>query len=201
MMSTRLQYSYAPLSGPRHTRLLILHPSETESSIVCELVEVDIDEEPAYEALSYTWNNEVPSQPLEIVSADGSSPRCLLITPNCARALRLIRKRIGKKPTAQVGLWVDAICINQSCNEERSAQVSMMAEIYKGARTVVVWLGDPHAPPSRRSMLLLQLSRPFSIHQQYTRSITWKLRWINRLCSVMEPVAKIIVEKGMWMES
>lgn len=197
-MSTKPRYSYAPLLSPRHTRLVILHSSETDNyPINCNLVEVSIDEEPIYEALSYTWNNEVPSKPLEIISPDGSGPRSLLITTNCARALRLLRKRIGKGPCAKIGLWVDAISINQSSNEERSAQVSIMAEIYRKARSVVVWLGNSHAPPNRRSMLALQLSRPFSFLDQDARSKTWKLRWINRICLTASPAVRKMIEKSM----
>lgn len=197
MMSTKPRYSYAPLLSPRATRLVILHSSKTDNyPINCDLVEVNIDEGPIYEALSYTWNNEVPSKPLGINSADGSGPKSLLITTNCARALRLLRRRIGKGGSAKIGLWVDAISINQSSNEERSAQVSMMSEIYKKARNVVVWLGNAHAPPNRRSMLAIQLSRPFSMFDQENRGKTWKLRWINKLCSAVSPAVKKIIEKG-----
>lgn len=197
-MSTKPRYSYPPLSSPRHTRLVMLHSSRTDNyPIDCELVEVNIDYGPIYEALSYTWNNEVPSEPLEINQADGSGPSSLLITTNCARALRLLRKRIGKRPTAKIGLWVDAICINQSCNEEKNAQVSIMAEIYRKAKTVVVWLGHSHAPLNRRSMAPLKLAIPYSLFHQLLWSETWMLRWIDKVCSVAAPVVKKIIAKGM----
>lgn len=193
-MSTHPQYSYASLPSPRHTRLIILHPSKIDNdSITCELVEANIDDGPIYEALSYTWDNEVPSEPLEIISAGGSGSRTLLITPNCARALNILRKRTGKLFAA---LWVDAICINQSCNEERSAQVSMMAEIYQKARNVVVWLGSSHAPPNRRGMLVMHLARPYSA----SWSSNWKSWWIDKVCSVTAPAVKKIVQKGKLME-
>ena len=38
-------------------------------------------------------------------------------------------------------LWVDAICINQTDDSERSQQVRSMAKIYEDARRVLVWLG------------------------------------------------------------
>lgn len=196
-MSTKPRYSYAPLLSPRHTRLLLLHSSETDNyPINCNIVEVNIDDRPRYEALSYTWNNEVPSKPLEIISDDCLDTRSLLITTNCARALRILRKRIYKRKVASVGLWVDAVCINQSCNAEKTAQVSMMAEIYRNAGNVIVWLGNSHAPPNRRSMLLLQLSRPFSMIKQLERSQTRKGRWMNKVCLMTAPAIKRIIEKG-----
>lgn len=39
-------------------------------------------------------------------------------------------------------LWIDGICIDQTCTAERSAQVALMRDIYKQAAEVVVWLGE-----------------------------------------------------------
>ncbi|KAI4598239.1 hypothetical protein KJ359_003123 [Pestalotiopsis sp. 9143b] len=132
-------YCYSQLSSPRHTRSIVLHPSKTDDGrITCELVEVNIDDAPRCEALSYTWNGEAPSEPLEILASGGSGGvQILLVTPNCARALRIIRKRLGRRRVAKVGLWVDAICINQSDNKEKGLQVAMMAEIYRTAESLL----------------------------------------------------------------
>ncbi|KAH7391698.1 heterokaryon incompatibility protein-domain-containing protein [Pyrenochaeta sp. MPI-SDFR-AT-0127] len=37
--------------------------------------------------------------------------------------------------------WIDAICINQDDNAERSSQVRLMGELYRSARLVLGWLG------------------------------------------------------------
>jgi hypothetical protein len=39
-------------------------------------------------------------------------------------------------------MWIDAICINQTDLVERSKQVQHMADIYKLASRVVIWLGE-----------------------------------------------------------
>ncbi|KAK1757050.1 heterokaryon incompatibility protein-domain-containing protein [Echria macrotheca] len=41
-----------------------------------------------------------------------------------------------------VYLWVDAICINQASLPEKGEQVAMMADIYRSAEHVAIWLGD-----------------------------------------------------------
>jgi hypothetical protein len=42
-------------------------------------------------------------------------------------------------------IWIDAVCINQQDLRERSQQVSIMRDIYRSARDVVVWLGEDHS--------------------------------------------------------
>ncbi|KAK1847261.1 heterokaryon incompatibility protein [Colletotrichum chrysophilum] len=192
-MSTKPRYSYSPLPSPRHTRLIRLHASDTDNyPIICDLVEVNIDDRPTYEALSYTWNNEHPTKPLEIVPAEGSNITSLLVTTNCARALRILRKRIKPNSTAKIGLWVDDVCIDQSSSGEKSAQVAMMAEIYRNAKAVLVWLGNSHAPPNRRSMMFFPLLHPFNELAMGERSQSWKPRWVKMLSSAAPIVAKIV---------
>jgi hypothetical protein len=38
-------------------------------------------------------------------------------------------------------LWIDAICVNQNDNNEKAQQVPLMAEIFRNARQVLIWLG------------------------------------------------------------
>ncbi|KAJ0107908.1 hypothetical protein J7T55_007120 [Diaporthe amygdali] len=63
-------------------------------------------------------------------------------------------------------LWVDAICINQGedqdATDERSLQVSRMAEIYDQATEIVVWLGKPESHMNNR--LACQMLAEFERH-------------------------------------
>lgn len=52
---------------------------------------------------------------------------------------------VGREITASVRpgyLWIDALCINQNDLSERNDQVSLMADIFKAAQGVVIWLGE-----------------------------------------------------------
>lgn len=66
-------------------------------------------------------------------------------------------------------LWVDAICIDQSNEEEKTAQVRLMRTIYSEAEMVIIWLGK-EVPTDRSGYELMQkvqsvLGRPdFEIH-------------------------------------
>lgn len=41
-----------------------------------------------------------------------------------------------------VAYWIDALCINQQDEKEKSTQIQMMGRIYESAEKVVVWLGQ-----------------------------------------------------------
>jgi hypothetical protein len=92
---------------------------------------ISLDRNSKFEALSYTWGNVNP--PCQIICSGTSMP----ITKNCHDALTsLLHNSMISK------IWVDAICINQSDNNEKSQQIPLMSEIYGRASTVYIWLGN-----------------------------------------------------------
>ena len=63
--------------------------------------------------------------------------RAKAVTRNLYEALLRIRDRhAGER------IWIDAICIDQQSDEERTAQVRVMGQIFANARQVLVWLGE-----------------------------------------------------------
>ncbi|KAF2113266.1 heterokaryon incompatibility protein-domain-containing protein [Lophiotrema nucula] len=96
-------------------------------------------------------------------------------------------------------IWVDALCINQRDLDERSHQITMMADIYREASEVLVWLGvdDVHTSqgiellrdiacltPAKRFLLL-----PESV-QSHERWIAlghfFQRSWFNRAWIIQE---------------
>lgn len=66
-------------------------------------------------------------------------------------------------------LWVDAICINQSDEEEKAQQVTSMTRIFGLASRVIVWLGEEadHSTPAFQHLRkLAQQKQPATGHQQ-----------------------------------
>jgi len=61
----------------------------------------------------------------------------------CNLATALVDLRSSTEPRV---LWIDALCINQEDMQERSSQVARMANIYRQAKQVVVWLGPKSEP-------------------------------------------------------
>lgn len=98
--------------------------------------------EPYFEALSYAWGTDKASDVLHI-GAKGPHQGVIPMRPNLAAALYQLRRRDDVRI-----LWVDAVCIDQSNEEERNHQVALMTEIYRSATRVLVWLGVEDADSS-----------------------------------------------------
>ncbi|RFN45631.1 hypothetical protein FIE12Z_10133 [Fusarium flagelliforme] len=66
------------------------------------------------------------------------------VTTNLASALKYAPRHLKQsKHAAGERLWVDAICINQADDAEKSSQVVMMGRIYSQSGIVICWLGLP----------------------------------------------------------
>ncbi|KAM6485223.1 heterokaryon incompatibility protein-domain-containing protein [Trichoderma sp. SZMC 28011] len=121
-----VSYTHIPLTLTRSIRLIRLEAAaHLTDDLRCTLAEVALDSNPVYKALSYSWDAQIPSHPIE---CDGAT---LLITQNCMAALRRLRSM------DDLTLWIDGICIDQTSIAERSAQVALMRDIYKQAAEVI----------------------------------------------------------------
>lgn len=108
----------------------------------CSITTCSLYDAPPYSAISYAWGDARIRRPIEIDGLDVEIPA------QAEEALRSL-------PSAQLNtvqqhgennmpyLWIDALCINQSNNIERSQQVAIMSEIYACAQQVLVFLGQP----------------------------------------------------------
>jgi hypothetical protein len=130
-------FQYTALSRATHEiRLLQLasnpHPSQEVFPVQCTIHQFPLDSTPPYQALSYTWGKEADYPPFMLLEGCEFS-----IRPNLHSALYQIRS----SHSAPEYLWIDAICINQDDTEEKNSQVSLMKEIFRYAKRVIVWLG------------------------------------------------------------
>ena len=106
----------------------------------------------SYHAISYTWGEETRSHHIWIGSER------FPVTKNCYYALWQARKANAYK---NIPLWIDSICINQHNNEEKSSQVSIMADIYACASRTYISVG-PHRDDSEFLLSFLN-HKAFSI--------------------------------------
>lgn len=139
-VSARAGFQYSDSLCDQQLRLLDLHFGHGDEIICLGMRTYRIDDHPPYIALSYSWGDPHKTVP---VLCNG---RVIAVTRNLKEALwqfREDRKRLVRAmPDGQrLNFWVDAICINQTNNEEKSFQVGLMADIYQRAHHVFAWLG------------------------------------------------------------
>ncbi|KIW06013.1 uncharacterized protein PV09_03194 [Verruconis gallopava] len=120
-------YASLPAKDPGAIRILEIQPGAFESDIILSLQSASLhDPNVYYEALSYTWGDPGDT---EAIFCDGVSFRA---TRNLYVALRRLREN------KRYRIWADALCINQSDNDEKAVQVKQMLQVYKQAK--VVWM-------------------------------------------------------------
>ncbi|KAL9120434.1 MAG: hypothetical protein Q9187_003013 [Circinaria calcarea] len=125
-------FQYSSLDSTQSDiRLISLLPGTKSDELRCELLHISPQDNPLYEALSYTWGEQSLGKCTIVLNNLAFS-----ITPNLGIALYHLRY----ESVARI-LWIDALCINQLDDEEKSNQVQKMKDIYQKASKVLVWLG------------------------------------------------------------
>jgi hypothetical protein len=131
-------YDYRKLNFDlgQEIRLVVVQPGESSEPIRCEIIHVNLEDDPEYAAVSYTWADEdgCDDQSQRIYCLDGTS---IPVTANCEAALRRLRE-----PGLKRRLWIDAICINQKHISECNHQVGLMDRIYSKASKVFICIRD-----------------------------------------------------------
>ena len=119
----------------RETRCLTLFPGSYSDPIECKLEVVSLDSKTEYEVISYVWGDGDQNGVITIDNAP------VTVTANLEHALWHLRRSNTKRK-----LWVDAVCIDQKNEEERSYQVALIRDVYQLCKGVLVWLGDASDP-------------------------------------------------------
>ncbi|KAF2656359.1 hypothetical protein K491DRAFT_678121 [Lophiostoma macrostomum CBS 122681] len=156
-----LLYEYKPIKNSEIRLLRILRARKYDDDIHVTL-ETVADQDTGslgqeYEALSYDWGEGPADRPiylpntrpmpiptftdlgtLSMTIPDYQKEARIYVRPNLEKALRQLRSF-----TEDIVMWVDALCINQSDQqEEKPAQVMKMVQIFNRARNVCIWLGE-----------------------------------------------------------
>ncbi|KAI1852731.1 hypothetical protein JX266_002272 [Neoarthrinium moseri] len=123
-------------------RLLKVRSGDVESGetqIVCDMDTVTFNHSlPKYTALSYTWGEAEPSITITVNGVRRG------ISSNLAAFLQQwidCRRNSSRIIYVNGYLWIDALCINQEDEEEKSVQVSAMGRIFSSANATIAWLG------------------------------------------------------------
>jgi Heterokaryon incompatibility protein (HET) len=166
-MDRPLQYERHLTSGDE-IRLIQLHPGHEGSPLKARIQYRHLSENPDYQALSYTWGSpfnqdhpswnryQVPATQHDLYMNNG----VIKVTESLHSALLRLRQ-----PVKALIFWVDAICIDQSHDEEKAWQIQQMREIYERAARVLIWLG-PSDATSDIAMSVLQAGYRYMLRTQ-----------------------------------
>ena len=132
---------YLPLRyDHQQIRVLVINPGETEDTIEAHFEHVDLgksSDHTGFDALSYCWGDAAEKANISLETETGRE--LFSISRIVERAIQRLRPR-----DSPLRIWIDAVCIDQNNNQERSQQVGMMGKIYSRAATVHIWLDEGH---------------------------------------------------------
>ncbi|ESA43487.1 hypothetical protein GE21DRAFT_2750 [Neurospora crassa] len=176
VQTTGERYPYRQLDHENTIRLLFITPgSGEEASSTYSLLHAELGIIP-YQALSYEWG--LPSDDDPNITIDGHTVR---IRKNLSEALKQISSVI--RYLDFLLLWIDALCINQNDDAEKSQQVREMGKIFSSAEQVLAWTG-PMANDSDYAIDMLNAAPQDRIFDtqlpENYRARTAILAWCNR---------------------
>jgi hypothetical protein len=122
---------------PDHSiRLLdIVKQENGPNRIALQLKTYQLNDAPDFNALSYVWGQSPEMHQVPCWSERDSHVGEITVTLNLFKALPFLEAASSRS------IWIDAVCINQGSNYEKSKVVPMMGEYYSKAAEVLIWLG------------------------------------------------------------
>ncbi|KAK4570254.1 hypothetical protein LTR86_002334 [Recurvomyces mirabilis] len=152
-----LQNVYTKLDPTtQEIRLLLLKKAQNKTDpIHCSIRKISLLSTPlpVYETISYAWGDTKLKSDIFIHG------RATPVGYSAVQVLRRFRERDHDRV-----LWIDAVCINQRDDEERSQQVAMMAAIYSRCTGVLIWLGEDDGFAARASLTVDAVVEDAKLH-------------------------------------
>lgn len=137
-------YEYPKLRGDHDIRLFEIYPDggsgyydDHSGRVKGRIIHSSLLWGPSYDAISYTWADEkgdsAATEQVYIMNERAE----VSVTRNCVRVLRQLRHKKKRRL-----VWIDAICIDQHSDLDRTHQVSLMSRIYMSANQVIAYTGE-----------------------------------------------------------
>ena len=120
-------------------RLLFIEPADDRTDDIHISLEVcELGGAIEYQTLSYTWGDS-HDKASRVITRSGD----IAVTPKLHDILVIIRGdyAFNDLNTHKLGLWVDAICIDQMDPDDREQQVGIIGSIYSRSTRLIIWLG------------------------------------------------------------
>ncbi|KAK7757638.1 hypothetical protein SLS62_000014 [Diatrype stigma] len=186
--SRQWKRQYEPLPQGEFIRLLEILPSPIgDSPLVCNISHCTTTQsERKYEAISYTWGNDTPTNAILL------NGEIAYVRDNLWQAIKHMRLIDEIRV-----VWVDALCINQADLAERASQVAQMAAIYSSAARVALWLGNGN---SATDYAMDSLDDLFRVMLQFKRRDQYKSRndYVCHLLGLFRPWVSLKPENDIY---
>lgn len=131
-------YADLPLQSPGMTRVISIQPCpDLDAPIEAQMRVIRMNE--PYVALSYAWESNVQDRS---ITCNGYT---VPVTASLLAGLQRIRERQTEAKDEEYiipEVWVDALCINQADPADKTAQISLMGDIYRNSQMLIIWLGE-----------------------------------------------------------
>jgi hypothetical protein len=129
----RQPYQYEPLDRATDTfRLITILPCRSEKGLIQLSLRTEYVLSASYCCLSYRWGSQTRRHGVLIEGA------LFHVGENL---YNFFEESVKWPEFFDIAWWVDSICIDQTCADERSHQVQRMGRIYASAKQVFIWLG------------------------------------------------------------
>ena len=138
----RHPYVYCPLETSKSIRVFDIDPAERLDEPICGRIRTTSLNDPCrYQTMSYAWGPTYADQShlTHLIICNGCEMR---VTASLHAGLCRIRARLKPHDIFWPTLWADAICIDQTNEDERGHQVGVMADIFTKAKRLIIWLGE-----------------------------------------------------------
>ena len=201
--SGSVEYESRPLSNPSNIRIVILHPTRTESGshgpVSIEFIHTTLEEDPPFVGISYTWGSSTRNRTVLTTNNE-----VLYVTENVREVLQRLDPKESDQPTH---IWTDQLCINQSDEEEKWQQVRIMRRIYQHAKaTFVVLCTDGDAIDEILFMIeqiditpLRSIVGPWSVNHSTLSRASWTVCSDSEFRKLLMRVVKNVVLSRAWV--
>ena len=174
-------FTYSALAA-REICVLVPHDS-IDDGLVWSLKTVSLDDRGLrFDALLYLWGPQVETF---AISCNGSQLR---VHHNIYSALPYLAGRYKDQNSVARPLWIDAICINQEDEDEKTSQVKLMNAVYRQFNKVWVWLSctqtqnqQEHIPRAVKlfPLLIADLAQHRQAFNRHFFKVTPELRYLG----------------------
>jgi hypothetical protein len=171
-------FKHSPLDlQKRSIRLIKILPGYSQHDIRCVISHETI--ESTYTCLSYVWGEEDSGS---FITLNGEDFR---VRKNLYHFLQeaCLKPRICSK-----ALWIDALCIDQGNNGERTHQVQQMGQIFSSAERVISWLGPNQAIAQYLTGLPSRSYQRYEMRDDFNSCEYWSRAWITQEIALAKQV-------------